>query len=86
MTMKRFWLAHECVDRISAQKDMRNLTVSVVAQSGDAASDYRRKLIVEVGPIAKMSTASMVQESAQRDEGGFAELKEMADKTIGSRV
>lgn len=86
MTMRRFWLAHECIDRISAQQDMRRLTVSAVAQSGEAASDYRRKLIVEVGNIAKMSSAAVIQESAQRDEEGFADLKFMAGQTIGSRV
>lgn len=84
--MRRFWLFHECVDRISAQKDMRALTVSSVAQSGEAASDYRQRLIVEVGHIAKMSSAAAVQESAQRDEEGFAALGLMATQTIGSRV
>lgn len=84
--MKRFWLAHECVDRISAQQDMRTLTVSAVSQSGEAASDYRRRLIVEVGEVAKMSTAAVIDESAQRDEGGASALKFMADQSIGSRV
>jgi len=86
MTMKRFWLAHECIDRISAQKDMRALTVAAVSQSGEAASDYRRKLIVEIGTLAKVSEAAVIQESAQRDEEGFAALKLMEGQTIGSRV
>jgi hypothetical protein len=85
-TMRRFWMFHENVDRISAQQDMRRLTVAACAQSGEAATDYRRKLIVEVGDIAKMSARSKVAESAQRDEGGIDLLKGMAEQTIGSRV
>jgi hypothetical protein len=87
MPMRRFWLYHENVDRISAQKDMRALTVAAVSQQdGPVISDYRQRLIVEVGQIAKMSSAAVIKQEAQRDEEGFADLKFMAEQTIGSRV
>jgi hypothetical protein len=84
--MKRFWLFHENVDRISAQKDMRALTVSACSRSGEMATDYRRRLVVEVGNVAKMTSKSVMEESAQRDEGGIDLLKGMAEQTIGSRA
>lgn len=84
--MRRFWMFHENVDRISAQKDMRSLTVAACSQSGQAATDYRQKLVIEIGTVAKMSAKSVMEESAQRDEGGIDLLKSMAEQRIGSRA
>jgi hypothetical protein len=84
--MQRFWLFHENVDRISAQKDMRTLTVSASSQSSEGATAYRKQLIVEIGNIAKMSASAMAAQSAERDEGGINLLKQMAGQTIGSRI
>lgn len=85
--MRRFWLFHENVDRISAQKDMRALTIAAVSQQdGPVVSDYRQRLIVEVGNVAKMNTQSVMREEAQRDEEGCSALKFMAEQTIGSKV
>jgi hypothetical protein len=87
MTMRRFWLFHESVDRISAQKDMRALTIAAVAQQeGPVVSDYRKNLIIEVGNVAKMSAEVVKRQDEQRDVEGFASLKSMAEQTIGSKV
>jgi hypothetical protein len=84
--MRRFWLFHANVDRISAQKDMRALTVSACSQSGPMANEYRQKLIVEVGTIAKMRGRALAAEKAKADEGGIELLRQMAGQTLGSRI
>lgn len=68
MPVKRFWMLSKNVDRIEAQRAIRNLTVAHAAQ-GDANA-CRDGLVGEVGTIATGT--------AQRDEAGFADLKKQS--------
>lgn len=60
------------IDRIEAQRDMRNLSVNAAGQSGEGATTYREQLNEELGTIVKVGRVH------QRDEEGFQALKEMA--------
>lgn len=68
MPIKRFWLLSNCVDRIEAQRAIRNLTVANAA-NGDA-QHCRDGLISEVGTVATGT--------AERDEEGFQSLKNLS--------
>lgn len=68
MPVKRFWLMSQSLDRIEAQRAIRNLTVASAAQ-GDP-NILRDQLIREVGTV---STGQ-----AERDEQGFAGLKALS--------
>lgn len=72
MLLKTFWMMSGNIDRIMAQKDMRSLTVAVCGQGGEAAAEFRQRLVLETGTIVK------VQMVHARDEAGFQELKELA--------
>lgn len=75
LPIKTFWLMNSSIERISAQKDLRSLTVAVCGQGSEAAQEYRQRLILEVGTIVKLDSNPM---NAVRDEAGFAELKKLA--------
>jgi mannitol-specific phosphotransferase system IIBC component len=76
LPIKTFWMLSQNVERILAQRDMRALTVAVSGQGGEAARDHRQALIKEVGTIAKLVVNPILD--AERDEAGFAMLREMA--------
>jgi hypothetical protein len=84
LPVKTFWLMNGNIDRIQAQKDMRTLTVTSAAQSpGEAAKELRQRLIVEAGTIVKVegdsvATGGRPYVHEERDEAGFAELKELS--------
>jgi hypothetical protein len=74
--IRAFWLMNFNIDRVQAQGDIRALTVAISGQDGEAAQDYRQKLVLEVGTIVKLEEGSVLSE--KRDEEGFSELREMA--------
>src|SRR3569832_262579 len=81
LPIKTFWLMNENIDRIQAQKDMRSLSISVAATAmGEAAQQLRQRLIVDASSIVKVSGESLGRPYIQdeRDEAGFAELKELS--------
>lgn len=78
LPLKTFWLMSGNVDRVMAQSDMRALTVSVCGQAGEAAKEYRARLVIEIGTIVKVEqteTSKPLPYDATRDEAGFAELR-----------
>lgn len=77
LPIKTFWLMSNNIERISAQRDLRSLTVAVCGQGGEAAHEYRQRLILEVGKIVKLDSNPM---NAVRDEAGFEELKKLAQQ------
>lgn len=68
MPIKRFWLLSGNVDRIEAQRAIRNLTIANAAQGDPTAC--REHLVSEVGTI--------YIGVAERDEQGLKGLKELS--------
>lgn len=77
LPIKTFWLMSNNIERISAQQDLRSLTVAVCGQGGEAAHEHRQRLILEVGTIVKLDSNPM---NAVRDEAGFEELKKLTQQ------
>jgi hypothetical protein len=79
LPIKTFWMLNSNVERISAQKDMRSLTVAVCGQDGEASQSYKESLIAEVGTIVKLEFDPI--STAVRDEDASTVLKELANQT-----
>ncbi|CAB4122133.1 hypothetical protein UFOVP26_88 [uncultured Caudovirales phage] len=69
MPIRRFWLMNTSIERISAQTDIRRLTIAASAQSAENAQQTRDSLISEIGMV--------VLNKPVRDEEGFNDLKQM---------
>lgn len=69
-----FWLLNSSISRLSAEKDIRALTVASSTQASEMLKQTRENLVVEMGEVAKISPVI----SAVRDEQGFQKLKAMA--------
>lgn len=77
LPLKAFWFMNGAIDRIMAQKDMRHVTVTQMAQATpESVQEFRKALVIEAGTIVKLEEESPLH--AQRDERGFAELKGLA--------
>jgi len=77
--IKTFWLLSSNIERITAQKDLRELTVLAHSQSVEGATELTKRLIDEIGLIAKEAKgSSRAVFSEERDEEGFAALKAMS--------
>lgn len=74
--IKTFWLLSENIERISAQKDIRTLSVAAYSQSGEAASEFREQLVLQVGTTVKLESEPI----SERDVEGFEELRHMANQ------
>ena len=88
LPLRAFWLLSGNIDRIMAQKDMRAMSVAMVAQStGEGVQAFRSQLVVEAGIIVKLEGIGVnVTENpldAQPDEGAFALLQGMGNQKIG---
>jgi len=77
MPTRTFWLMSGNVDRIEAQRDMRQLSVLVSHHSKEGATEYRQRLDIELGEIVKVAQLPPDLKNIKRDEAGFAELKAM---------
>lgn len=75
MPIVAFWLLSGNIRRIRAGNDIRSLMTAAAAQSADGITEYRDKLVLELGDVVK-NTEPVIE--AERDEAGFAELKQMA--------
>lgn len=53
MPIYRFWLMNSNVNRLMAEADLRRLTLSISAQGGEEAENYRASLIREIGMVSK---------------------------------
>jgi hypothetical protein len=51
MPVRRFWLANDCINRISAERDMRQLSLHVATGCEDTFKQYRQQLILEIGNV-----------------------------------
>lgn len=53
MPVRRFWSMNANINRISAERDMRLLTVMNSAQSAEGAKETREHLVKELGDVVK---------------------------------
>lgn len=86
LPLKTFWLMSRNVERIEAKKDLRAMSVAIVAQSNaESSTKFRQALVVEAGVIVKLDgeAAEASPLEAKRDDSGFADLKMMARQKIG---
>lgn len=74
LPIKTFWLMSGNIRRIKAGDDMRQLMTAAAAQSAEGITEYRERLVIEIGTVFNEEASPIVE----RDEAGFAELKMMA--------
>ena len=68
--MKTFWLMSDCINRLSAATDMRQLSIMTSAQGGgEEINGAMRRLSEEIGMVSMNKPV--------RDEAGLSELKFM---------
>lgn len=80
LPIRVFWFMNSQIDRIAAQKDMRSLNVAVCSMGGEAATNHRERLILEIGSIVTAKNDPLSAANTARDEQGFAELRAMANE------
>ena len=72
MPIRCFWTLLGNINRISAQEDMRELSICMYAQSAEASSKYRERLEIEMGRVFEY-TVDLKQEKLDRE--GLHSLK-----------
>ena len=53
LPIRAFWLMHGNIRRITAGEDIRTLSVSMAAQSGDGARECHDRLVLEMGEVMR---------------------------------
>lgn len=87
LPLKTFWLMNRNIDRIMAQSDMRQMSVSMMAQAtAEGAQLFRQHLVMESGEMVRLegSAKSDSPMDAEPDEGAFELLGKMGEQRIGS--
>lgn len=51
MPIRCFWELSKNINRITAQDDMRKLSISCYCQDSEAATKYRERLEIEMGTV-----------------------------------
>ena len=69
MPVKRFWNMSQGIDRIEAQRALRNLSVALAGQSGEGAKKCREMFMREIG--------SVLIDKPEFDRTGFESLKKL---------
>lgn len=70
MPIRSFWLMLGNINRISAERDMRSLSVATASRSTkDSNNQYRQSLVVEMGDVSRL------EHTLDRD--GLNDLKRM---------
>ena len=76
LRMRTFWFMNSCINRIQAERDMRNLTLTVSANSKEAIREFKQSLEIELGDVMKTSRRM----NDERDEVGIQKLRAMTGK------
>ena len=77
MPIRCFWELSRNINRISAQQDMRLLTIVNLAMSKDGAQKYRDKLELELGDVITYKRDPKASMNEKLDRKGLAKLKTM---------
>lgn len=79
MPIRCFWLLHQNINRISAQEDMRALSISVVCQSKENTLKYRESLELEMGRVFEYRhTMESIRQTEKLDRAGLQRLKTLS--------
>lgn len=65
-----FWFMNNCVNRVRADAEMRDLSLQAHVQSSEGQKEYRKYLVLEMGDVVTESPMSVV-----RDEKGLDDLR-----------
>lgn len=79
MPLKTFWFLSNSIDRIQAQKDLRQMSLNLRTGNNatpESVKEISKVLIDETGVIAKISPLS--PHLHKRDQSAFDELKGLA--------
>lgn len=77
MPINAFWEMNAQIGRISAEFDLRGLTVANASQSSESAIKTRENLIIEMGEPVRMNPLALLD--TERDEEGIQELKSLGN-------
>lgn len=77
LPIRAFWLMCECINRVQAEFDIRQLSIAASAQSGEGYAEYRKSLVLEITG-GKGEQPLPVEYDTTRDQEGFEELKLLA--------
>lgn len=72
MPIRCFWTLSQNINRISAQNDLRDLSIACYCQDREAATKYREHLEVEMGEVFEY-TIDIHQQKIDRE--GLLSLK-----------
>ncbi len=75
MPIRCFWELSRNINRISAQEDLRKLSISLYCQDRDASLKYRERLELEMGKIFEYSATHEMINAEKLDRTGLSKLK-----------
>jgi hypothetical protein len=76
LPMKTFWMLNRNIGRLLAEQDLRSFAIAVSSQNGEAGMALQKKLIDEFDNPYRMENSGPAIDE-ERDEEGFAQLKNM---------
>lgn len=77
MPIRCFWELSRNINRISAQEDMRTLTLLNLSYSAENSKNYRDRLELELGDVMTYRHDAKSAMSEKLDRAGLAKLKTM---------
>lgn len=77
MPIACFWELSKNINRISAQEDMRSLTIANLAMSSEGSQRYREKLEIELGDVMTYRHDSKSAMAEQLDRKGLDKIRTM---------
>lgn len=77
MPIRSFWLLSQNINRIDAQKDLRGLSLSIYSRSDstEAVTEYRERLILEMGDIFEYAVDQAYLNQEKLDRAGLESLR-----------
>lgn len=71
LPIHQFWTFNSYIPRLSAEEDIRALTIAANAQSAEGYKEIRETLVIEMGEVTKTDPIA----SAIRDEDATQKLR-----------
>lgn len=73
MPLRSFWVMSAQINRVSAERELRDLNILIGSQSKEGIEDTRDRLLKEMGQVT-----TGTEPHWERDEEGFEDLKHLA--------
>ena len=77
MPIACFWELSKNINRISAQEDMRSLTIANLAMSSEGSQRYRERLEIELGEVMTYRHDAKSAMSEKLDRKGLDKIRTM---------